>query len=87
MGDINRNDNRLELLRKREAVLRAAIARERGLQQRREDRNRTRLISIVGSAVIDHAADLEFNFMLREILKTSVLDTRDQKFVRDMGWL
>ena len=79
---------RLELLRKRELAVRVAIAAENALQQKRAKRNRTKLVGIVGAALLDQAAkSADFELMIKGILKTAVTDEAARSFLKKMDWI
>jgi len=82
------DNTRLDALRKREVALKAAIAAEHIRQQKREEKERARLATLIGTALIDeaeHQPDLALT--LRHILKTVQFDERGKKFLEDRGWL
>jgi hypothetical protein len=82
------NANKLEVLRKREAALKAAIAEEQVRQQKRRDKNRARLASIVGVALLEEAARVpDFELLLKQTLKKAVNDDKAVKFLTEMRWL
>ena len=89
MNDGNGNRNgRIELLRKREAEIRAAIAAETVKRKKREFRDLERLKSIIGGALLATAAeDPAFAVHLKERLQKAALVESETNFLRSKGWL
>jgi hypothetical protein len=84
----NGNANRLAALREREAALRKAIATEQVRLQKRREKDRARLTSIVGEALLGEAARVpDFALLLKQMLKKNVTDDKTARFVEQMGWL
>ncbi len=82
-----RNETRLDALRKREASLKAAIAEEQRRHLRRTERLHARLVNLLGSTVIAHAArDPNFKLMLQQVLRSAELDARSRQFLSTMDW-
>lgn len=83
----NRNE-RIELLRKREAEIRAAIAAETVKRKKREFREFERLKSIVGGALLASAAeDQTFSLHLKERLQKAAIVESEKNFLRSKGWV
>ncbi len=82
-------NGRIELLKKREAEIRARIAEERVRQQRREEKEYERLKNIVGGALLANAAkNADFELMLKGVLKTAgIAAESDRKLLRSKGWI
>jgi hypothetical protein len=79
--------DRMELLRKREAALKATIAAEQVKRQKRKEKDHIRLVVIVGEALIQQAARVpDFELMLGELLK-SITDEKSRRFLSSMGYL
>lgn len=82
------NANRLTVLRKREAALKAAIAQEQVRQQKRREKDRARLAAIIGAALLEEAGRVpDFELLLRQTLKKAVKDDKAVKFLTEMRWL
>lgn len=88
MSETNRNSDKLAALRKREAALRQAIANERCALQKRRAKDRERLASIVGEALLCEAARVaDFALLLKQTLKKTLKDEKTARFVdQQMGW-
>lgn len=88
LPDNTENNPRLNVLRKREAALRSAIAAEKVKQQKRDEREATRLGLIVGSALVSEGQESpEFRDMLIRILRGSDMNESDKGFLQKKGWL
>lgn len=89
MNDSNGNRNgRIELLRKREAEIRAAIAAETVKRKRREFKELERLKNVIGGALLATAAeDPAFAVHLKERLQKAALVESETNFLRAKGWL
>jgi len=89
MNDGNGNRNgRIELLRKREAEIRAAIAAETVKRKKREFKEFDRLKNIVGGALLAMAAeDQAFALHLKERLQKAVVVESERNLLRSKGWL
>jgi len=89
MNDGNGNRNgRIELLRKREAEIRAAIAAETVKRKRREFKELERLKNVIGGALLATAAeDPAFAVHLKERLQKAALVESETNFLRSKGWL
>lgn len=89
--DTNNEHNgngRIELLKKREAEIRAAIAVETVKRKKREFKEFERLKNIVGGALLANAAeDPVFAAHLKERLQKAVVVEGEQKLLRSKGWL
>lgn len=80
--------DRLEVLRKREASLRGAIAAERVRQQKKKERENSRLSLIVGTILVREGDESpEFRGMLTRILQGSDMSDADKNFLVKKGWL
>ncbi len=88
MANENIANEKLEALRKREAALKAAIARELVRQQKRKEKEDARVCSIIGAALVQNAAKHEdFELMLKGVLKTSTwLSESDRRLLRTRNW-
>jgi len=98
MTDINGN-GRMEALKRKEAALqeavkkqkasiRAAIEREQAAQRERDAKNRSRLIEIVGNALIEQAEKSpDFLLMLKQILGSAVTDGPARRFLEEKGFV
>lgn len=82
-------NERIELLKKREAEIRAKLAAERLKQQKREWREYERLKSIVGAALLAAASEnADFEQMLKGVLKTTAIPSEsDKRLLAAKGWL
>lgn len=89
MSEKNRNSDRLAALQNREAALRRQIEVERVRLQRKREKDRARLASIVGEAVLVEAASVpDFALLLKQTLKRALKDEKNAGFVaQQMGWL
>jgi len=89
MNDSNGNRNgRIELLRKREAEIRAAIAAETVKRKRREFKELERLKNVIGGALLATAAeDPAFAVHLKERLQKAALVESETNFLRSKGWV
>jgi hypothetical protein len=85
MADQTHLNPKLEVLRQREARLKATISAEIALEQKRE---RERLVKIVGEALLDEAArSPNFKTMLKQTLNTAAVDVKARRLLSDLGWL
>ena len=81
-------NGRIELLKKREAEIKAKIAAERVKQQRREEKETERLRAVIGSVVLASAAQhREVELMLRSTLAAAELGESERKLLAQKGWL
>jgi len=81
-------NGRIELLRKREAQIRAAIAAETVRRKKREWKEYERLKNIVGGALLAMAAeDPTFASHLRERLQKAVVVEGEKNLLRSKGWI
>jgi hypothetical protein len=88
MDEAGGNANRLAALRKREAALKTAIAQEQVRQQKRKEKNRARLATIVGTVLLEEAGRAhDFELLLKQTLKKAVKDDKAAKFLMHMNWL
>ena len=84
----NNGNGKLDALLKRELALKAAIAAEKVKRQRHKEKDRARLVEIVGAALLDEAARVpDFELMLKQTLRTAVTDERAHEFLKGQGWL
>jgi len=80
------NVSRLEQLRRKEAALRAEIAREKVRQLKRAEKDHDRLASIIGECLMaDIEVDPKLGLLLEESLKRNA-SPRDAEFLRSRGW-
>lgn len=88
MSEAKRNSERLAALRNREAALKQAIAIEQVRLQKRREKDRVRLASIVGEALLCEAARVaDFALLLKQTLKKTLKDEKTARFVDEqMGW-
>jgi hypothetical protein len=87
-GNGHNGTGRIELLRKREAEIRAAIAAETVKRKKRDWKEYERLKSIVGGALLANAAeDPTFAAHLKERLHKTVLAESERNFLRSKTWL
>jgi hypothetical protein len=85
---MNDGNGRIELLRKREAEIRAAIAAETVKRKKREFKEFERLKNIVGGALLANAAeDPVFAAHLKERLQKAVVAESEKNFLRAKGWI
>lgn len=84
----NGSNERIELLKKREAEIRAAIAAETVKRKKREFKEFERLKNIVGGALLANAAeDQTFSLHLKERLQKAAIVESDKNFLRSKGWV
>jgi hypothetical protein len=82
------SNSKLEALHKREAVLKEAIAFEKVRQQKRREKDRARLASIIGEALTHYAERTpDFGLMLQQVLQSAELRDTDRAFLAANGWL
>jgi hypothetical protein len=82
------NSDKLAGLRNREAALRKAIAIEQVRLQKRRDKDRARLATVIGEAMLVEALRVtDFELLLKQTLKRTVKDEKAAKFLAEMGWL
>ena len=85
---MNSMNTKLDVLRKREQALKAAIASEKVRQQRLLSKQFDRLKSVVGGALLANAAHHpDFELLLKGILRDAALEESDKKLLRSKGWL
>jgi hypothetical protein len=94
MGRVSMNNpsgnanQKLEILRKREAALRAAIAAEKVRQQKKNEKDDARLFSIVGAALVQNATQSsDFHLMLKQVLQAAELRDTERALLISKGWL
>ncbi|MGD0798637.1 MAG: hypothetical protein ABR910_13030 [Acidobacteriaceae bacterium] len=81
-------NDRLSALRKREASLRSSIQVELERERKRQARQRDRLVSVVGSVLIDEASRSQnVRTILSQILTTAVVDAKSRRLLSNMGYL
>jgi hypothetical protein len=79
---------RLDALLKKQAALKGAIEIEKVREQRRYDREATRLHLIVGEALVRDSEDSpEFKSMLVRVLEGTNLGSSERAFLARKGWL
>ena len=84
----NGSNERIELLKKREAEIRAAIAAETVKRKKREFKEFERLKNIVGGALLANAAeDPVFAAHLKERLQKAVVVEGERNLLRSKGWV
>jgi hypothetical protein len=77
---------RLDALRKREAEIRAKIASENEKLRRKSARDRARLESLLGAALLDAAEKSpDFRLVLTQVLNTSITDERERRLLASGG--
>ena len=82
------NVSKIEILRQREAALRAAIAEEKVRQQKSRERIEAREFAMIGEALVKYAnQSAEFRTMLKQVLPTAVTDDKARVFLAKRGWL
>jgi len=88
MVNANPANAKLEALRRREAALKAAIAQEKVLQERRAAKHNAKLFSVLGEALTHYAAQSpDFKLMLKQVLQSAELRETDRAFLTGKGWL
>ncbi len=88
MSETKRNSDRLAALRNREAALKQAIENERVRLQKRREKDRARLASIIGEALTHYAEQTpDFRLMLQQVLQSAELRDTDRAFLAANGWL
>jgi hypothetical protein len=81
-------NGRLEVLRQREAALKAAIAVEKVKEQKRREKERERLCAIVGSICVrDGEETPEYKAMLIRTMQGADMTDSDRAFLVRMNWL
>jgi hypothetical protein len=81
-------NGRIELLKKREAEIRAALAAETVKRKKREFKEFERLKKIIGGALLANAAeDPTFAAHLKERLQKAVVAEGEKGFLLSKGWL
>ena len=80
--------SKLEILHKKEAALKAAIAAEKVRQQKRQAKDEARVHSVIGGALAVYAAQSpDFQLMLKQVLQSAVLPDSDRTFLKKKRWL
>jgi len=88
VSETKRNSDRLAALRNREAALKQAIENERVRLQKRREKDRARLASIIGEALTHYAERTpDFRLMLQQVLQSAELRDTDRAFLAANGWL
>ncbi len=83
-----KDSSRIDLLRQREAALKAAIATEKVRQQKRREKEAAREAAVIGEALTGHARQSpDFRLMLKQVLGTAELRESDRAFLAQKGWL
>lgn len=86
--NLDAQNNRIQILRKREAALREAIAAEKVREQKRRAKDDARLHSILGNALVEHAEQSsDLRLMLQQVLQSAVKADSDRNFLKTKGWL
>jgi hypothetical protein len=81
-------EKRVEALMKRKAAIAAALRLEHEKRKEIAQRDQERKVGIVGRAVLANAAQSpEFKEFLIGILRTTVTDQSEEKFLKLHGWL
>ena len=79
---------KLEALQAKEAALKTAIAAEKVRQQQQKERDKARLASIIGLALIEvcEKQPESVGVMVRQLLSASSLRESDRSFLAAKGW-
>jgi len=79
---------KLEALQAKEAALKTAIAAEKVRQQQQKERDKARLASIIGLALIEvcEKQPESVGVMVRQLLSASSLRESDRAFLAGKGW-
>jgi hypothetical protein len=78
----------LTALLKRQSEIKAAVRDERERRRLQAAKEKGRLASIVGHALLKAAEHPDFELMLRGVLKTTIPDeSPEAKFLKTKGWL
>ena len=87
--NVTNGNARIELLKKREAEIRAKIAAEQIKKRRRIEKENARLFALVGEALCQNAADNPetFGLMLKQVLASTVTDDRTREFLSSKGMI
>jgi hypothetical protein len=81
-------NNRIGALLRREAALKAAIASEKVREQKRREKERERLCSLVGEICVrDGEETPDYKAMLIRVIEGADLSDADRTFLARMGWL
>jgi hypothetical protein len=87
MNGSDKIKSKLDALRQREIDLRAKIAAEVKLQQRRQWRTFDRLRTIVGGALVRIAdQNPDFKLMLMQSIQSAGLSPAERAFLKAQGW-
>ena len=85
------NDNgKLDGLRKRAEQLDSLIAQEKLRLQKRAQKERRRLVEIVGTALVDQASSAsasDLRLTIMTILDGAVTDSASRRFLQEKEWL
>ncbi len=85
---MNEATRKLDALLKRQAAVRAALREEREKRKEIAQRDHERRVGIVGRAVLAKAGQSpEFKEFLAGVLRTTVTDQSEEKFLKSHGWL
>jgi hypothetical protein len=88
VNNATNTNGKLEALRKREAALKAALAKEVVRQQKIKANLAAREFATVGEALCKYAAQsADFHLMLKQVLASAVTDDAARKFLAGRGWL
>jgi hypothetical protein len=83
-----RPSKRLETLKKRDAVTKAAVAAEKKKLKIAEAKDIDRECRLIGRAAVHNAAQSpEFEQFLRGTLRTTPMNDSDRKFLASRNWL
>lgn len=78
---------RLEILLRKQESLRADILAERSQQQRRLEREASRLAAIIGAALMRAATSSQsLKLMLTQVLRSAELSESDRNFLTRKEW-
>lgn len=81
-------NSRITFLKRKEQEIRHQISAELAKTRRRDDRETGRAIQLAGKTVIDAAQNSPgFASVLKQLLDTSVTDTRSRELLRRKGLL
>jgi Spy/CpxP family protein refolding chaperone len=88
-GTVNGNKaEKLELLRKREAQIKAQIAALESAQKSKQRKEDTRLKVLLGAAMLaDTAIHPETRAGIEALLERAITAARDRDFLKSKGWL
>ncbi|HLJ45451.1 MAG TPA: hypothetical protein VKU01_05565 [Bryobacteraceae bacterium] len=82
------NNEKLDLLLKRQAQLKESLRAEKERRKAIELEQRERLIRILGRALLTSAEESkDFELMLKGVLRTTALNRSDAAFLQSRNWL